>query len=67
MVENLAERLKANGDDPDGWLRLARSWAVLREGRKFESAVADARKALAADPDKLKRFEDGLKAMQDAK
>lgn len=67
MVENLAERLKTNGDDPDGWLRLVRSWAVLREGPKFETAVADARKALAADPDKLKRFEDGLKAMQDAK
>lgn len=67
MVESLAERLKANGDDPDGWLRLARSWAVLREGQKFETAVADARRALAADADKLKRFEDGLKAMQDSR
>jgi cytochrome c-type biogenesis protein CcmH len=38
MVGSLAERLKAEPNDPDGWRMLARSYAVL--GRSAESAAA---------------------------
>ena len=38
MVEKLAERMKSNPDDPNGWVLLGRSYAVL--GRFQESADA---------------------------
>jgi cytochrome c-type biogenesis protein CcmH len=60
MVEGLSERLKADGGDPDGWLRLVRSYNVLGEPGKAQTALADARRALATDPQKLARFEQGL-------
>ncbi len=50
MVENLADRLKANPDDPEGWQRLVRAYAVLGDQRKALAALADARIALRADP-----------------
>ena len=63
MVEGLSERLKADGGDLDGWLRLVRSYDVLGESDKADAAVANARAALASDPDKLARFETGLKGV----
>lgn len=60
MVEGLSERLKINGGDPDGWLRLVRSYKVLRERDKADAAVVNARRALASDPEKLARLEMGL-------
>jgi cytochrome c-type biogenesis protein CcmH len=62
MVDSLAERLKADGRDTDGWIRLVQSYNVLGDRAKAEAAVADARKALAADPGKLARFEAGSAA-----
>jgi cytochrome c-type biogenesis protein CcmH len=62
MVAGLAARLKADGRDPDSWLRLVRSYIVLGERDSADSAVADARAALANDPGKLTQFEDGLKS-----
>jgi cytochrome c-type biogenesis protein CcmH len=50
MVEGLAQRLSENGQDRQGWLRLVRAWSVLGEKDKAKAALADARKALAADP-----------------
>jgi cytochrome c-type biogenesis protein CcmH len=50
MVENLAARLKANPDDPEGWQRLVRAYAVLGDQSKARAALADARIALRADP-----------------
>ncbi|MDQ5944855.1 MAG: cytochrome c-type biosis protein CcmH [Pseudomonadota bacterium] len=38
MVEKLAERLKQNPDDPNGWVMLARSYKMM--GRYAESAEA---------------------------
>jgi cytochrome c-type biogenesis protein CcmH len=46
MVERLAERLKENPGDRDGWLRLGSSYQVLGETKKAEEAFAKA-KALA--------------------
>ena len=49
MVEGLAVRLKGNGSDLDGWLRLIRAWSILGEAGKAEAALADARKALTGN------------------
>ena len=40
MVDGLAEKLKQNPDDLDGWLRLARSYGVLDEAAKSRDAYA---------------------------
>jgi cytochrome c-type biogenesis protein CcmH len=58
MVERLAARLNADGSDLDGWLRLVRSYMVLGETDKAHAAAADARRALAGDPDKLRRLDE---------
>jgi cytochrome c-type biogenesis protein CcmH len=57
MVERLAERLKENGADLDGWLRLIRSYAVLKETSKAQEAVASARAQFASEPTALKQIE----------
>jgi cytochrome c-type biogenesis protein CcmH len=49
MVEGLAGRLAANGNDLAGWQRLLRSYTVLGEIDKAERALTDARRALAGD------------------
>ena len=58
MVARLAERLKADGSDLDGWVRLVRSYLVLGDQEKAQAAVEDGRRALASDPDKLRRFDE---------
>jgi cytochrome c-type biogenesis protein CcmH len=60
MVERLAQRLKQSGSDPEGWLMLVRSYASLGERDKATAAVADARRALAADPGGLEQFNAAL-------
>ena len=57
MVDRLASRLKENGADLDGWLRLIRSYAVLNEPGKAQEAAASARKQFAADPEALKKID----------
>jgi cytochrome c-type biogenesis protein CcmH len=54
MVERLAARLQRDGSDIEGWLRLVRSYVVLGERNEAQSAAAAARRALAAEPDKLR-------------
>lgn len=63
MVARLAQRLKADGSDLDGWLRLIRAYMVLGERDKARSAAADARKAFAGDPDKLRQINDAAKGL----
>jgi len=57
MVQGLAERLKANPDNPEGWRTLVRSYVVL--GRKTEAgaALADGVRALGGRPDEAARLE----------
>jgi cytochrome c-type biogenesis protein CcmH len=66
MVERLAERLKKDGSDVQGWLQLVRSYRVLGQTDKMQVALADARKALAGDADRLKQFNDGVEAATSA-
>jgi len=61
MVDRLATRLKQNGDDVEGWLRLVRAYMVMGERDKATSAVIDARQAVANDAERLRQLNDGLK------
>jgi cytochrome c-type biogenesis protein CcmH len=63
MVARLAERLKQDGSDVEGWLRLLRAYKVLGDQDKSRAAVADARRALASDPDKLRRVNELIKGL----
>lgn len=63
MVARLADRLKQDSNDIDGWERLLRAYMVLGERDKAHNAAADARKALASDPDKLRRLDAVLKGL----
>ena len=53
MVAGLAERLKTHPDDPEGWVRLVRAYAVLGETAKREAALKDASTRYAKRPDIL--------------
>lgn len=61
MVQRLADRLHANGDDVEGWLRLVRAYVVLGERDKAKDAVIDAKNALSARPEDVKRIDDLVK------
>jgi cytochrome c-type biogenesis protein CcmH len=61
MVERLAVRLKQNGDDVEGWLRLVRAYMVMGDEDKAKSALTDARQAVANDAERLRQLNEGLK------
>lgn len=42
MVAGLAARLETSPDDPDGWVRLVRAYAVLGDAAKRDAALAKA-------------------------
>ena len=49
MVARLADRLKRDGRDADGWAQLMRSYRVLGRDEQAFAALRDARAALAGD------------------
>jgi cytochrome c-type biogenesis protein CcmH len=61
MVDRLASRLKQNGNDVEGWLRLVRAYMVMGDSEKAKGALADARQAVANDAERLRRLNEGLK------
>ena len=61
MVERLATRLKLNGDDVEGWLRLVRAYMVMGDQDKAKGALTEARQAVANDPERLRQLNEGLK------
>jgi cytochrome c-type biogenesis protein CcmH len=61
MVDRLATRLKQNGDDVEGWLRLVRAYMVMGDHDRARSAQADARQAVANDAERLRQLNEGLK------
>jgi cytochrome c-type biogenesis protein CcmH len=63
MVGRLADKLKQDGGDVDGWQRLLRAYVVLGDRDKATAAAGDAKRALASDPDKLRQIEDVIKQM----
>lgn len=64
MVAGLAERLKQNPADVPGWQRLIRAYTVLGEKEKAQSALGDARKALAGDLNGLAAVEAEAKTLK---
>ncbi len=63
MVARLADRLKKNGSDVEGWQQLLRAYVVLGDRGEAQKAAADAKRALASDPEKLNRIESVIKAL----
>jgi len=63
MVARLAERLKQDGSDVEGWLRLLRSYIVLGDKDQARAAAAEARRALASDPAKLRKVDEFVKEL----
>jgi cytochrome c-type biogenesis protein CcmH len=63
MVDRLATRLKDNGNDVEGWLRLVRAYVVLGERDKAQAALVDARQAVGSDAARLQLLNDGLKSL----
>ena len=61
MVERLATKLKLNGDDVEGWLRLVRAYMVMGDQDKAKGALTEARQAVANDPERLRQLNEGLK------
>ena len=63
MVTRLADKLKQDGSDVDGWQRLLRAYMVLGEKDRATAAAADARKALSSDPTKLRQLDEAIKQL----
>ncbi len=63
MVARLADRLQHDGSDVEGWLRLVRAYVVLGERDRANAAAADARRALATEPDKQRRVDELAKGL----
>jgi cytochrome c-type biogenesis protein CcmH/NrfG len=63
MVDGLAERLKQDGHDVDGWIRLMRSYLVLGQPDKASAAGQNARVALGNDAEALRRLDAGAKEL----
>jgi cytochrome c-type biogenesis protein CcmH len=61
MVEGLAARLAEAPDDPEGWVRLVRSYAVLGDAKKRDDALAAARARYAGRPEVLDQLEAAAK------
>ncbi len=59
----VATRLAGEGGDVEGWLRLVRAYMVLGEPQKARAAAEEARRALAAEPEKLRRINDLVKSL----
>ena len=49
MVEKLAQRMRANPDDPKGWILLARSYAAMGRFAESSDAFAEAAKRVPDD------------------
>jgi cytochrome c-type biogenesis protein CcmH len=61
MVDRLATRLKQNGDDVEGWLRLVRAYMVMGDLEKAKTALSDARQAVGNEPERLRQLNEGAR------
>jgi len=62
MVDGLAARLKANPNDPAGWVRLVRAYSVLGEADRRDAALAEARRRYAGHADILAALDQATRA-----
>ncbi|MCJ2034973.1 c-type cytochrome biogenesis protein CcmI, partial [Methylobacterium sp. J-068] len=66
MVDSLDRRLADRGGTLEDWLRLVRSYGVLKERDKANAALERARKALADDPDAKGRLDEMAREIEGA-
>ena len=62
MVAGLDAKLKANPDNPEGWVRLVRAYAVLGDAARRDAAYATARARYAKAPEVLQQLDEAAKA-----
>jgi cytochrome c-type biogenesis protein CcmH len=62
MVAGLAARLQAKPDDPQGWVRLVRAYAVLGDTAKRDAAYATARARYERSPQVLQQLDEAARA-----
>lgn len=62
MVEGLAAKLKANPDNPEGWVRIVRAYSVLGETARRDEALSTARGRYAGRPEVLQQLDEAAKA-----
>lgn len=63
MVDNLAQRLKENGRDLPGWLKLVRAYKVLGREADATAALGEARRAFAGDTQSLAALDELAKSL----
>jgi cytochrome c-type biogenesis protein CcmH len=63
MVDGLAERLKTDGRDLDGWLRLLRAYKVLGRDGDAVAALGSARRNFADDQKSLAALDEAAKSL----
>jgi cytochrome c-type biogenesis protein CcmH len=64
MVEGLAQRLKTSPDDPEGWVRLVRAYAVLGDTAKRDATLEAARRRYANQAQVLAQLQAAAQAEQ---
>ena len=62
MVQGLAQRLATSPDDPEGWVRLVRAYAVLGDTVKRDDALRQAKARYAGKPDTLAQLDAAARA-----
>jgi cytochrome c-type biogenesis protein CcmH len=63
MVDGLAERLKTDGRDLDGWIRLLRAYKVLGRESDAVAALGSARRNFADDQKSLAQLDEAAKGL----
>jgi cytochrome c-type biogenesis protein CcmH len=61
MVANLAAKLKADPDNPEGWVRLVRSYAVLGDAAARDAALTEAKARYRGRADVLQQLDAAAK------
>ena len=67
MVEQLAQRMRTNPDDPKGWMLLARSYAALGRFADSSAAFAEAAKRMPEDAQLYADWADAAAMAQERK
>ena len=67
MVERLAQRMKSDPSDPQGWLLLGRSWSALQRYQESADAYAEAVARMPGNADALADWADALGMAQGRK
>ncbi len=63
MVAGLAERLKRDGKDLGGWLKLVRAYKVLGRDKDAMSALGEARRTFEGDRESLAALDELAKSL----